>query len=534
MNPLYIKNNQVCGLCEIPVAGWDEFAAEVRAMLADSQCHCVNYFAFKVQDGLQLIMCIAKDNTSSIAVLGHVAPGSEIPSLQVEAVDRFEREIAENFKVVFTGHRWPKPVRTAPDDYPFYRSADEEHHEVGVGPIHAGVIEPGHFRFTCEGEKILNLEIMLGYQHRGVEPLMVSLPRLDQKALLAEDIAGDTAVGHSVAFASVVESLSGFEPDRGIIYARMLALELERIAIHTGDLSAICGDVAYQLGNAVYGRLRTPIINFMQKWCGNRLGKTSVRPFEAPYPFTKEIAADLLKTLKAFEKDFDQMSRQVRHFPSVLSRLEKTGTVPYEDALAVGAVGMAARASGLCRDIRKSHPYLLYQSTDDTVVKHHGDVYSRTQVRMEEVMNSLALVRRLVAEWPWDEEEAVTASSSSSSSSSAASSSAVASSSAAASASSFTSAGQPGSGKELQFAPGSGRELRLAPSSFVVSLVEGWRGEICHTAITAPDGTLALYKVKDPSFHNWRMLELAVRNNEISDFPICNKSFNLSYCGHDL
>lgn len=517
MTPLYLKNNQPCRLSEIPVsADYSEFAADVRCMLSDSQCHCVNYFAYATQEGLQLIMCIAKDNTSSIAVLSHIVSCSEVPSLQIDAVDRFEREIAENFGICFSGHRWPKPVRTAPDDYPFYRSDDEEHHEVGVGPIHAGVIEPGHFRFTCEGEKILNLEIMLGYQHRGVEPLMVALPRLDQKALLAEDIAGDTAVGHSVAFASVVESLSGFEPSRDILFARTLALELERIAIHTGDLSAICGDVAYQLGNAVYGRLRTPIINFMQKWCGNRLGKTSVRPFEAPYPFTRELANDLIKTLKAFEKDFDQISRQVRHFPSVLSRLEKTGTVSYGDALAVGAVGMAARASGLCRDVRKSHPYLLYQSTDDTVVKHHGDVYSRTQIRMEEVMNSLALVRRLVAEWPWDEEGAVTASSS------------------AVSSSSSFSAGQPVSEKEQQFAHSSGKELRLAPGSFVVSLVEGWRGEICHAAITAPDGTLAFYKVKDPSFHNWRMLELAVRGNEISDFPICNKSFNLSYCGHDL
>ena len=492
MKPLYLKNSQPCLLDELPVAAdFPEFALEVRSLLSDSQCHCVNYFAFKATGGLQMVMCIAKDNTSSIAVLSHLLEGAEVPSLQIEAVERFEREIAENYGVSFTGGAPLKPLRTAPDDYPFYRSANEEHHEVGVGPIHAGVIEPGHFRFTCEGEKILNLEIMLGYQHRGVERLMLALPGLDRKALLAEDIAGDTAVGHSVAFASVIESLSGFSPSREMAFARTLALELERIAIHTGDLSAICGDVAYQLGNAVYGRLRTPIINFMQKWCGNRLGKTAVRPFEAPYPFTRALAADLLKTLKAFEKDFNQVSSQVKHYPSVLSRLEKTGTVSYEDALAAGAVGMAARSSGLCRDIRKSHPYLLYDGTADTVVKHHGDVYSRTQMRIEEVLNSVAFVRRLVAEWPFAEEGGAA----------------------------FDTAG---AGEEM------------ASDSLVVSLVEGWRGEICHAAITGHDGQLILYKVKDPSFHNWRMLELAVRNNEISDFPICNKSFNLSYCGHDL
>ena len=150
---------------------------------------------------------------------------------------------------------------------------------------------------------------------------------------------------------------------------------------------------------------------------------------------------------------------------------------------------MAARASGLSRDVRKSHPYLLYSSDMETVVKHHGDVYSITQIRIEEVGNSIAMVRKLIESWPFDE-----------------------------SATQMAAAATPA----------------MAPDTFVLSLVEGWRGEICHTAITDASGKLALYKVKDPSFHNWRMLELAVRNNEISDFPICNKSFNLSYCGHDL
>ncbi len=490
MEPLYLKNSQPCRFGDIPAAAdFREFADEARTLLSDSRCHCVNYFAYGAQDGMHLIMCIANDADATIAIFRHMLTGNEVPSLQIEAVECFEREMSENYGIKFAGHRWPKPVRTAPDDYPFYRSDNEEHHEVGVGPIHAGVIEPGHFRFTCEGETILNLEIMLGYQHRGVEKLMVTLPTIDQKSILAENIAGDTAVGHSVAFASNIESLSGFKANREMVYARTLALELERIAIHTGDLSAICGDVAYQLGNAVYGRLRTPIINYMQKWCGNRLGKTCVRPFEAPYTFTKALADDLLKTLEAFEKDFNMMSRQVCHYPSVLSRLEKTGTVKYEQALEAGAVGMAARASGLCRDVRKSHPYLLYISGMETVVKHHGDVYSRTRIRIDEVGNSIAMVRKLVETWPFD----------------------------AASTDSVPAT-----------APA------LASESFVVSLVEGWRGEICHTAITDAAGNLALYKIKDPSFHNWRMLELAVRNNEISDFPICNKSFNLSYCGHDL
>ncbi|MCF0201267.1 MAG: hypothetical protein HUK16_07910 [Bacteroidales bacterium] len=453
-------------------------------MMANENAHCVAYFGYPQGDALQMIACLANDSKATIEVFSYLLNGKSCPSLQVVAMERFEREIAENYGIVFEGHRWPKPVRTAPDDYPFYRADDEELHEVGVGPIHAGVIEPGHFRFTCEGEKILNLEIMLGFQHRGVERLMLEKPMLSQKAMLAESVAGDTAVGHGIAFARTYEALCDCQADARVEVERMIASELERIAIHTGDLSALCGDVAYQLGNAVYGRLRTPIINFMQKWCGNRLGKTMVRPFEAPYDLTPELIADLHATLNAYEKDFTQMSDKIKRCPSVLARLERTGTVTREQALEIGAVGMAARASGLARDIRCTHPYLKYDALQP-VVKKHGDVYSRTQVRMEEIYASLTMIRQWIDNLP------------------------VANASKAAT-------------------------PQLQAERFAISLVEGWRGEICHVAITDSRNQLAFYKIKDPSFHNWTALELAVRDNEISDFPICNKSFNLSYCGHDL
>lgn len=486
MKPLSIKNLQTVAFSQIPsTEDYSEFSALVHELMAIESCHCVNYFAYKKNDALRLIMCIANDDSASIEVFGFSLNDDKLESLQIEACNRFEREIAENFDLSLLNHSWPKPLRTTSDDYPFYRDEDEEIHEVGVGPIHAGIIEPGHFRFTCKGEKILNLEIMLGYQHRGVEKLMVEKLMLSQKAMLAESVAADSAVSNSVAFAGVWESLCGFTARKELLYARTLACELERIAIHTGDLSAICGDVAYQLGNAVYGRLRTPVINFIQKWCGNRLGKTAVRPFETPYPFTLELVTDLRVILAAFEKDFVEMSQKIRRFPSVLSRLERTGIVTTEQAEAIGAVGMAGRASGIYRDIRRSHPYLLYQA-GNTVVKHHGDVYARTQIRMEEVVASIGIIRSLLDSWPYNEY----------------------------------------SHAKENYSP--------AADSFALGLVEGWRGEACHVAITDEAGRLALYKYKDPSFHNWTALELAVRNNEISDFPICNKSFNLSYCGHDL
>ena len=307
-------------------------------------------------------------------------------------------------------------------------------------------------------------------------------------ATLAENIAGDTAVGHSVAFAHVWESLSGFKPSRDIDFARTVALELERIAIHTGDLSAVCTDIAYQLGSSVFGRLRTPIVNFMQEWCGNRLSKGLIRPGQNKFPFTQALAKRLADVLDTFEPDFTEMNKELFNMTSALSRFERTGVFSVEDASAIGAVGMAARGSGVTRDIRLSHPHSLYPELNhEPIVKRHGDVYSRVAIRRKEVFQSVKYLRTLIAKVPED-----------------------------ADASTANALKTPGTGL------------------FAISLVEGWRGEICHCAITGSKGELKHYKIKDPSFHNWMALALSVRNNEISDFPICNKSFNLSYCGHDL
>ena len=357
---------------------------------------------------------------------------------------------------------------------------------MGVGPIHAGVIEPGHFRFICNGEQILHLEIMLGYQHRGVERLFREKKTVLQRATLAEAIAGDTAAGHGTAFANLWEALCGHDPGRDIRFQRTLALELERIAMHTGDLSAICTDIAYQLGSAVFGRLRTPVINFFQEWCGNRLAKGLIRPGMSNFPFTPLLAARLVDLFDSYEPHFYEMCDRLFKSSSALARLEKTGVVSEKNARAMGLVGMAARSCNIGRDVRSSHPHDLYGELEHRpILKHHGDVYSRAQVRREEVRQSIAYLRSMMLELP-DRRDA------------------------------------------------GGKMRAPRPDSLCVSLVEGWRGEICHCAVTDERGGLAWYKVKDPSFHNWLGLALAVRNNEISDFPICNKSFNLSYCGHDL
>lgn len=500
MNYIPIFNNQAIALSEIPNLDYNDFIISNISLLKDCpQRHCVNYFGYSINDSIRLICCIADDITSQIYISSSdVDQNKELPSFTAlnHNFENFEREIHENFGIMYSDHPWLKPLRYSFNrfnkniqikDHPFKRSDSEELHEVGVGPIHAGIIEPGHFRFICNGEQIMHLEIQLGFQHRGIEQLFLEKKKILERTILAEDIAGDTTVGHTGAFVNLWESLCGYKPDLSLIHSRTIASELERIAIHTGDLAAVCADIAYQLGNSVFGRLRTPIINFMQEWCGNRLSKGLIRVGNTNFPLTTDLAEMLISVLNKYEPDFNEMAEKLFKLPSALSRLEKTGVVSYDQDLDIGAVGMSAKMSGLSRDIRSSHPYNLYGELiiHAPVIKHHGDVYSRVQIRVEEIRQSIGYLRQLL--------------------------------------------------KTIPTSLNSNNETLMPMAGmFVLSLAEGWRGEICHCAVTDSIGELLLYKIKDPSFHNWMVLAQSVRNNDISDFPICNKSFNLSYCGHDL
>jgi Ni,Fe-hydrogenase III large subunit len=496
---LAIHNQESVPFTDLPEMTYRKFLDENTSFIkGHPERHCLLYFGVKEDGFVRLICCIADDTCHTILVSSaKVKNDAVLESFTAVnfSFEKFEREIHENFGIGYTDHPWLKPVRysenradksLAMTDYPFFGIDGEELHEVGVGPVHAGIIEPGHFRFICNGEQILHLEIQLGYQHRGVEQLFQDKTKLLQRTILAESIAGDSAVGHSTAFAYLFESLSGEKTGRNIMLVRTIAQELERIAIHTGDLSAICTDVAYQLGSSVFGRLRTPIINFFQEWCGNRLAKGLIRAGYNPYPLTPGLIKRLNEVLDAFEPDFSEMGLEISKLPSILSRFERTGMLSYDQLLSIGTVGMSARMNALERDIRLTHPYGLYSELDhQPIIKHHGDVYSRVRIRREEVIQSISYIRKMVGLITEEEENQTQA-------------------------------------------------LTLRPGQFSISVTEGWRGEICHAAITDNEGELVMYKIKDPSFHNWLALALGVRNNEISDFPVSNKSFDLSYCGHDL
>jgi Ni,Fe-hydrogenase III large subunit len=503
MNFITINNHQSIPVSSIPEVDYNQFLEFNTGLIANHiERHCVLYFGYRIAKTLRLICCIADDNDHNIMISSSVVDEkATLRSFSASCLvfEKFEREIHENFGIDYTDHPWLKPVRYPENrtdksvtiaDYPFFGIDSEELHEVGVGPVHAGIIEPGHFRFVCNGEQILHLEIQLGYQHRGVESLFLGKKKLIQRTILSESIAGDSAVGHTTAFAYLLESMSGNIAEYEILFARTLGQELERIAIHTGDLSAICTDVAYQLGSSVFGRLRTPIINFFQEWCGNRLAKGLIRVGYNPFPFTKALADRLKTILDAFEPDFIEMNTELAKLPSSLSRFERTGMLGHEILENIGTVGMSARMNTLERDIRMSHSYGLYSEFNHVpIIKHHGDVYSRVQIRKQEVLQSISYIRHLLNHLPEHE----------------------------------LSQPQP-----------QPQPVTLQPDMFGISLTEGWRGEICHALITDKEGEMLIYKIKDPSFHNWLALALAVRNNEISDFPVSNKSFDLSYCGHDL
>ena len=421
--------------------------------------------------------------------------GAAYPSLTPghPAAQMFERELWEQTGLTPTGHPWLKPVRYEGErqqhmsEHPFFKVRGQEVHEVGVGPIHASVIEPGHFRFMCHGEQVHHLEIQLGYQHRDVESLLLQRPPLGLSSLV-ESIAGDSSIAYAWGYCAAVEALAGvqvgFEAER----VRGVALELERVAMHLVGLTGLATDIAFLQGGATYGRLRTAIINATMRVCGSRFGRGWLRPGGVRFGLTPALRQDLLTTLAAFSKDIGEVNDLMLSARSVQSRFQGVGTVSRQAAQDLGLVGLPARASGVAFDTRASLPGRLYTAHSVKVLQEDsGDCWARLKLRMREIDESVRWIRELL-EAP-----------------------------------------------EGDLAQANSVPLgKLWPDTLCVSVREGFRGPVVQALETGLDGKLLHYKVQDPSLLNWFGLALAVRNNEISDFPICNKSFDLSYCGNDL
>ncbi len=449
---------------------------------------------------VRLIAVLARDNEATLSIAS-CSVAKSYPSLtpHLPALHLFEREIHEQFGLVPEGHPWLKPVRfphaggPRAGDTEFFTVAGDEVHEVAVGPIHAGIIECGHFRFQCLGEDVMHLEISLGYHHRGIESACNTGP--GPKTLpLMEAIAGDTSIGHSWAACGIIEALADCRVAPRGQMLRAIALELERMANHAGDLGALAGDVGFLPTASYCGRIRGDFLNMTAMLCGNRFGRGLVRPGGTAFDVDFTLVRDLLARLKAAYRDVSGAADLLWKSTSVTARMMGIGAVTKEAARDLGLVGPAARACGMRHDVRVSHPLPHLRSHDlHSRVEQSGDVQARAHIRIQEISESVAFVTRLLETLPEGETR---------------------------------SAPFDASARET--------DVMLAPLSFSAALVEGWRGEICHMGLTDESGRFFRYAVVDPSFHNWMGLALALRGQQIADFPLCNKSFNLSYCGHDL
>ena len=471
---------------EWPVA---DFVQATAKELARGARLC-SWFGVQEDEAVRLVAVLAFDADNTLAV-GRSAPFSgKYPALTPAHAQAhlFEREVWEQHGVVPEGHPWLKPVRRsngqAPATGEFFKVDGREVHEVAVGPVHAGVIEPGHFRFQCAGEEVLHLEIALGYQHRGMEEALAGGPHRATISQM-ETVAGDTTIAHVTAYATIMEALAGTEAPLRAQWLRAIALELELLANHTGDLGALANDVAFLPTSAACGKIRGDFLNLTALVCGNRFGRGLVRPGGCRYDLEAERTAQLVERLKAAMIDTNQACAWLWDAASVRGRFENVGTVFPAQATEIGMVGLAARACGLVRDVRYDHPAGWHRFAQmPVVVWPGGDVFARARVRSLEIQRSGDFLREQLA--------------------------------------------APVDGEVREELP------PTAPETLAVALVEGWRGEVCHVALTDATGHFRRYKVTDPSFHNWTGLALALRGTAISDFPICNKSFSLSYCGFDL
>ncbi len=496
-----ISNGEAVARDKIPHLPFETFRQEALKIVTTGG-KVVQFFAYPEGEDLKLLAVL---RTDKLLLAGTDAPQT-FPALsaQAEPFHMFEREIAEQYGILPENHPWLKMVRYHPNyrgltdifgndyaedipgRYDYYSVAGEEIHEVAVGPVHAGVIEPGHFRFNCIGERVLNLEIQLGYQHRGIEPLMLTAAA-KRLPILAESIAGDTTVGHSLCLAQAVEALSGTSPDKGARIIRTIDLELERLQNHIGDLGALSGDVAFLPPANYCGRMRGDFLNMALLLCGNRFSKGLIRPGGVRFNMDDEVRKILKSRILEIQPQVKHTIDLLFSTSSVRSRFEGCGAVSTADAEHLGLVGPAGRACGLPYDARRVFPTEHYGQLEiPENAEPTGDVYARAKLRADETLQSIELILSLLDD-PVE-----------------------------------TTCVSPAA------------EMNLAASACVVTVNEAWRGEVSHCILTDEAGRIQRYKVKDPSFHNWNGLSLSLRDTGISDFPLNNKSYNLSYCGFDL
>ena len=480
-----------------------EFQARPELIVAeDTRLECGGFtlrYIFELDRAAELV----------IASVSVPAEDPTFPSLATRwyLASRFEREIHDLFGLVPTGHPdlhrlplhqyWPPDYHPLLKDatvrqdfyddgetYPFRRVEGEGVYEITVGPVHAGIIEPGHFRFSVEGETIINLESRMYFVHKGIEKLFESAT-LDQGLKLAERISGDSSVAHALAFCQAVESLAGMTIPPRAAYLRVVFLELERLYNHIADVGAICTDTGFAVANAHALRLREDLLRLNGRLAGHRLLRGCLLPGGVARDFGAEQIADARGSIARVSADFAQIVEIATGNGLVLDRLHGTGRLSKQTARDMQVVGVPARASGIDEDARRDHPFAAYAALQPrVVVRTEGDVWARLMVRVEEAREAARLIACALKALP------------------------------------AGSLGTP--------------IVALAEGQGAFGLVEGWRGPIWHWVVAGKNNALRRVKIKDPSFANWPALNYAILKNIVPDFPLVNKSFNLSYAGNDL
>lgn len=448
-----------------------------------------------------------RPTVTALAAVSGADPG--FPSLATRsfAASRFEREVQDLLGLVPRGH--PDPRRLAlhqfwPEDYhplrrdavvrrdfadegqpfPFRRVEGEGIFEITVGPVHAGIIEPGHFRFSVEGETIVNLETRLGFVHKGIEKLFETLP-LERTTELAERVSGDESVAHALAWAQALEALAGCAVPPRAAWLRVVLLELERLYNHVGDVGMIVNDTGFAFGHAHCFRIREALLRLNERLTGHRLLRGAVVPGGVAGPATAAPLAELARDVAALAAEFQEVARLSLDNAMVLERLVGTGRLTARTAREMQVVGLVARASGLDADARRDAPFAAYGEVDLRVpVRAEGDVWARTMVRLDEAAEAARLVALAAERTP--------------------------------AGATRTPLGD------------------LPAGAHALGLVEAWRGPVWHWVLAEGARKVGRVKIADPSCRNWPALEYAVLENIVPDFPLCNKSFNLSYAGNDL
>ena len=424
------------------------------------------------------------DATSAARVLRLPCEGGRFPSvgrLHAPAI-RLERAMHDLAGLEAEGAPDRRPWLHHRAPYPFLTAEGEGLHQIAVGPVHAGIIEPGHFRFSVNGETVVRLEQRLGYAHKGIDALM-SGASLERAATLAGRVSGDSTVAYALAFAQATEQALGAPVPARAVWLRALAGELERLANHLGDIGAVCNDASFSIMHASCGFLREHVLRTSHACFGHRLMMDLVVPGGVRRDLTADGAA-LLTALVAFIRNrFPELVDLYENTASLKDRTVGTGVLSPALAQQFAAGGYVGRASGRHFDARRTPGYAPYgELRFDVPSVQAGDVNARVWIRIQEVEQSLALVEQIIARLP--------------------------------------------AGATCNPLPAGAGEG--------VALVEGFRGDIFAWLRLGADGGVERSHLRDPSWFQWPLLEAAIEGNIVADFPICNKSFNCSYSGHDL